>query len=76
MITTVAGGGTRGYTGDNGPAAKAQLNLGVLCNIATDPTGSLYIVDWLGGRKDLERRYYDGRGFAEFGCSGGKHACS
>jgi sugar lactone lactonase YvrE len=43
IITTVAGTGRPGYTGDGGPATKATLN-GVL-GIALDPSGDLYIVD-------------------------------
>jgi uncharacterized protein (TIGR03437 family) len=43
VITTVAGNGTPGYIGDNGPAAAAQLDhpLGV----AVDSAGNLYIAD-------------------------------
>jgi hypothetical protein len=37
VITTVAGNGTQGYSGDGGPAVLAQL--------ATDPSGDLYITD-------------------------------
>ncbi len=43
IITTVAGNGTMGYSGDGGPAIDAQL-----CNpfgIAVDETGNLYIAD-------------------------------
>lgn len=44
-ITTVAGSGKKGYTGDGGPAAAATLNepYGVLAGAA----GNLYIVDRL-----------------------------
>ncbi|MGW7449116.1 NHL domain-containing protein [Kitasatospora sp. NPDC054795] len=42
-ITTVAGTGTAGSTGDNGPAAKAQLNTPLA--VAVDSTGILYIAD-------------------------------
>jgi len=43
IITTVAGDGTCGYSGDGGPATHARLNnpLGV----AVGPDGSLYIAD-------------------------------
>lgn len=43
VITTVAGNGTAGYTGDNGPATSAELSdpLGV----ALDSSGNLYIAD-------------------------------
>ncbi len=43
VITTVAGNGTNGYSGDGGPATKAQLN-GPL-GLAVDPSGSLFVVD-------------------------------
>jgi sugar lactone lactonase YvrE len=43
VITTVAGNGTRGYSGDNGPATSAQLNLP--SSVAVDSAGNLYITD-------------------------------
>ena len=43
VITTVAGNGTPGLSGDNGPATSAQLNSPGA--IAVDSAGSLYIVD-------------------------------
>ncbi len=46
IITTVAGNGTQGYSGDNGPATKAQLN--GLAGIAVDGNGNLYFSDTLG----------------------------
>jgi uncharacterized protein (TIGR03437 family) len=59
VITTVAGNGTTGFSGDNGPATSAQLNLqpgAFLCcsadpflllpvGIAADASGNLFIVD-------------------------------
>ena len=57
LITTVAGNGTTGFSGDNGPALSAQLNLPPLgcpnshCNpllpagIAVDGAGNLYFAD-------------------------------
>src|SRR5665213_1892705 len=42
-ITTVAGNGTKGYTGDGGPATSAEmLNPSV---VAVDSSGNLYIAD-------------------------------
>jgi len=43
VISTVAGSGTAGFSGDGGPAALAQLN-GPL-GVAVDVAGSLYIAD-------------------------------
>ncbi|MGH8909881.1 MAG: caspase, EACC1-associated type [Egibacteraceae bacterium] len=42
-ITTLAGTGTRGFSGDNGPATAAQLNSPL--GVAVDVAGNLYIVD-------------------------------
>jgi uncharacterized protein (TIGR03437 family) len=41
VITTVAGNGTQGFSGDNGPAASAQLNFPV--GVAVDSVGNIYI---------------------------------
>jgi sugar lactone lactonase YvrE len=43
VITTVAGGNGRGYTGDGGPAGAAQLNHPR--GIALDCTGSIFFTD-------------------------------
>jgi len=43
VITTIAGTGTQGFSGDNGPAANAQLNLPAA--VAVDSAGNLYIAD-------------------------------
>jgi uncharacterized protein (TIGR03437 family) len=43
-ITTVAGNGTEGYSGDNGPATSAQLDWPT--GVAVDSGGTLYIADW------------------------------
>jgi uncharacterized protein (TIGR03437 family) len=46
VITTVAGTGTAGFAGDNGPATNAQLNLrGQPAGLAVDSAGNLYISD-------------------------------
>ena len=42
IITTVAGTGIPGYTGDGGPATSAQLEA---INLAVDGTGDIYIAD-------------------------------
>ncbi|MDH5762517.1 MAG: hypothetical protein OEZ51_06010 [Nitrospinota bacterium] len=43
IITTVAGNGTAGFSGDGGPATKASLNLP--SGIVIDNQGNLYIAD-------------------------------
>jgi len=44
IITTFAGSGSPGFTGDGGPAASAQLNFPT--NIASDGAGNIYISDF------------------------------
>jgi sugar lactone lactonase YvrE len=44
IITALAGTGTRGYSGDGGPATAAQLNNPY--SVAVDSAGSLYISDY------------------------------
>ena len=48
VITTVAGNGTFGFSGDNGPAVAAELELPV--TVAVDAAGNLYIADQGNGR--------------------------
>jgi sugar lactone lactonase YvrE len=43
VITTVAGNGTQGFSGDNGPATSAQLF--TPAGVAVDSAGNLYIAD-------------------------------
>jgi hypothetical protein len=43
IITTVAGNGTFGYTGDGGPATEAELSWPK--SVALDPEGNIYISD-------------------------------
>jgi sugar lactone lactonase YvrE len=43
IITTIAGNGTGGYSGDNGPAVGAQLSFP--SGVAVDTSGNLYIAD-------------------------------
>ena len=43
-ITTVAGAGLRGFSGDNGPATRAALN--TPRGLAVDKAGNLLIADW------------------------------
>jgi sugar lactone lactonase YvrE len=48
IITTIAGNGTAGYSGDGGPATAAKLNNPI--GIALDKNGYLYISDCLNQR--------------------------
>jgi sugar lactone lactonase YvrE len=56
ILTTVAGNGTGGYSGDNGAATNASLSLVSLVHpfgasgVATDSNGNLFIADWLNHR--------------------------
>lgn len=43
VVSTVAGTGVAGFSGDGGPATQAQLSFPV--DVACDPTGNLYIAD-------------------------------
>ena len=43
IITTIAGMGERGYSGDNGPAIKARLH--DPASVAVDDEGNVYIAD-------------------------------
>lgn len=43
VITTIAGNGTFGYSGDNGPASSAALNQPL--GVAVDAAGNVYIAD-------------------------------
>ena len=47
-VSTVAGNGTVGYSGDNGPATSAQID--DIAGIALDSSGNLYIADEDNGR--------------------------
>jgi hypothetical protein len=74
-ITTLAGTGSSGYSGDNGPAASAQLN--DPHGIAVDSRGSVYFADV---RNEVIRRVYDscidadGDGYGE-NCDPGPDNC-
>jgi sugar lactone lactonase YvrE len=44
IISTLAGNGAAGYSGDNGPATAAQVNVPARVHIT--PSGILYVADW------------------------------
>ena len=44
IITTVAGNGTAGYSGDGGEATNANINYPL--GVAVDSSGNLFIADW------------------------------
>ena len=48
IIITIAGNGTKGYLGEGGPAAQAELYYP--SGVALGPDGSIYIAEWDGGR--------------------------
>ncbi len=43
IITTVAGNGIAGYSGDGGPATAAEF---YISHVSTDGAGNIYIADW------------------------------
>ena len=53
VITTVAGNGTQGFSGDGGAATSAELFLGGFAGIAVDSSGNLYFAD--GGNNRIRR---------------------
>ena len=63
IITTVAGNGINGYSGDGGAATNASLS--VSCGVAVDASGNLFIADHgqqphpQGGH---QRHHHDGGG--------------
>ncbi len=48
IITTVAGDGSQGFSGDGGPAASAELNLPTA--VAVDASGNVFVADTQNGR--------------------------
>ena len=60
LIATIAGNGSRGYTGDGGPATQAQLN--APSAIAVGKNGNLYVADMANNAVRLLQ--YAGNGLA------------
>ncbi len=54
IISTVAGDGTPGFSGDGGPATSAMLSLPM--DVAVDNQGDFYVADWLNFRVRLVNR--------------------
>jgi sugar lactone lactonase YvrE len=48
LITTIAGNGTQGFSGDGGPAVQAQMRAPV--GIASDSAGNLYVAEQANNR--------------------------
>lgn len=75
VITTIAGNGQKGFSGDDGPATRAQLDEPY--GLALDPEGNLYIVDRLNRRirvvdsKSQTIRTFAGNGAETFSGDGG-----
>src|SRR5262245_43650134 len=74
-IVTVAGNGTAGFSGDGGPATRAQLN--EPCGIVVGPGGELFVADRLNRRiRRIDARHRTittvaGNGSKVFGGDGG-----
>ncbi|MFQ5672146.1 MAG: hypothetical protein ACE5G9_03550 [Nitrospinales bacterium] len=74
IITTVAGNGTPGFSGDGGPAIQASLNLPA--GVAVDDRGRIFIADRSNDRIRMVDEKgiihtYAGTGIAEYGGDGG-----
>lgn len=78
-ISTVAGTGTAGFSGDGGPATSAQLNLPL--GVVVDSAGTLYISDYNNHRvrkvaPDGKITTFAGKDSAGFGGDGGPAAAA
>ena len=77
LITTYAGNGAAGFSGDGGPAAQASFN--AVVGLATDPAGNLYMADQNNNRvrkvaPDGTISTFAGNGAASFSGDGGPAA--
>jgi len=50
IITTIAGNGVYGFSGDGGPATSAALKLSAFSSISVDGAGNVYFVEYLNYR--------------------------
>lgn len=50
IISTIAGNGVTGFSGDGGPATAAAFNLGSKSNLAVNASGNVYVADTLNHR--------------------------
>ena len=71
IISTIAGNGTAGYSGDDGVAMAAELN--VPADVAVDDSGNVYIVDQFNNRV---RMVSDGILGVATMCAGATHTLS
>ncbi len=65
VITTIAGTGTAGYSGDNGPAISATLSAPY--SVAIDGAGNVYVAD---GGNNVIRRINSGGGISTYAGTG------
>jgi trimeric autotransporter adhesin len=45
IISTIAGNGKQGFSGDGGPALQASFHFGIYSGLTFDPAGNLYVAD-------------------------------
>jgi sugar lactone lactonase YvrE len=70
-ITTIAGNGSSGYSGDGGPATSAELSYP--CGVALDASGNIYIADAIDNcirKVDVSGDITTVAGNGTMGCSG------
>ena len=70
IVTTVAGTGVRGYSGDGGPATSAKLNRPI--DVTVDQAGNLYITD----EDNMRIRKVDAKGIITTVAGNGSSGCT
>lgn len=73
IITTIAGNGNEGYSGDVTPATKAEIEAG---KIAVDQAGNIYFANWPNGVREISAgtgiiTTVAGNGYSLYGGDGG-----